>query len=396
MRRSGLSMRWWLGVAFAAIAALTAVSVAEVFKHRADVALRERGQALAVGQSVGAAQSVTRALHTGNLAAATPLIAQRHRLSVFVFSARGRLISDPVSRGVAFRSVPGGRVALGTALNGDRYVGSVGGGKAFVVGLRQTSPAGGAVVTYTPRPDLRQELGIVQSEVVRSSAIALALGALVGLLVASLIAARLGRIARAAAAIEAGDFDRPLHVRFRDEVGSLATTIDQMRLHLRQSFKRLEAERDHLHRLLDSLDQCVLAVGRDLTITYANEPARELFGQEELELPRLLVGASPSSRFRPSQRIFSKGGSAASFRRESRTRGEFTRWPGFPQPRPITKRSWWFGMYPSERDASGRNVSSSQTRRTSSGLPSPRSLHRSRLFRRARSRRWASEIDSSV
>src|SRR5436309_15634730 len=58
----GVSMRWWLGVAFAAIAALTALSVAEVFKHRVDVAFRERGQALAVGQSVGAAQSVSHAL----------------------------------------------------------------------------------------------------------------------------------------------------------------------------------------------------------------------------------------------------------------------------------------------------------------------------------------------
>lgn len=293
MRQFRLSMRWWLGLAFAAIAALTALSVAEVFNHRADIALRDRGQALAVGQSVGAAQSVSRAVRSGNLATAAPQIAQRHRLSVFVFSASGQLVSDPLSRGVAFRSIPGGTAALRTALSGERYVDSVGQGKAFVVGLRLTSRPGGAVVTYTPRPDLRQELGIVQSEVVRSAVIAVALAALVGLLVASLIAARLRRIARAAAAIEAGDFDRTLQVRFRDEVGSLATTVDQMRTRLRESFENLETERDHLHRVLDSLDQGVIAVNQDLAITYANEPARELFGRGALELPLLLTGSTP-------------------------------------------------------------------------------------------------------
>ena len=83
-----------------------------------------------------------------------------------------------------------------TALNGGRFVYSYEGGKAFVVGLHLTARGGGAVVTYTPRPDLRQELGIVQSEVVKSALIAVGVGALVGLLVATLIAARLGRIAK--------------------------------------------------------------------------------------------------------------------------------------------------------------------------------------------------------
>ena len=89
-----------------------------------------------------------------------------------------------------FRSVPQGRQALETALRGGRFSESIHGGKAFVVGLRLT-PNRGAVVTYTPRPDLRQELGIVQSEVVRSALIAVGVGALFGLLIASLITVRL-------------------------------------------------------------------------------------------------------------------------------------------------------------------------------------------------------------
>ncbi len=271
-------MRWWLGLVFAAIAALTALSVAEVFSHRADAALRDRGQALAVGQSVAAAQSISRAIARGDTAKATPLIAERHRLSLFVFSKSGRPLSPLVSRGVSYSAVPSGRAARRAALRGGRFVDSYKKGKAFIVGLRLTTGRGGAIVTYTPRPDLRQELGIVQSEVLRSALFAVGVGAIVGLLVATLIAARLGRIARSAAAIAAGGFDRPLRVRFHDEVGSLGDTIDQMRVRLRESFQSLELERDRLHRLLDSLEEGVIAVDRKFVVVYANEPARELFG----------------------------------------------------------------------------------------------------------------------
>jgi two-component system, OmpR family, sensor histidine kinase VicK len=281
-------MRWWLGLAFAAIAALTALSVAEVFSHRADTALRDRGQALAVGQSVAAAQSISRAIERGDAARATSVIAERHRLSLFVFSRSGHATSPLVSRGVSYRAVPSGTEALRTALHGGRFVDSYKKGKAFVVGLRLTTAGGGAIVTYTPRPDLRQELGIVQSEVIRSALLAVGVGALVGLLVATLIAARLGRIARAAAAIAAGGFDRPLEVRFHDEVGSLGATVDQMRVRLRDSFHSLELERDRLHRLLDSLEEGVIAVDRQFEVVYANEPARELFDPIVVDVGRSL------------------------------------------------------------------------------------------------------------
>jgi signal transduction histidine kinase len=283
MPKAVLSMRWWLGLVFATIAALTALSVAEVFNHRADVALRDRGQALAAGQSVAAAQSISLAVRRGDMTTVAPVIAERHRLSVWVFSPSGMLLSSQTSRGIAFQAVPSGEKALRTALKGGRFVYSYEGGKAFVVGLHLRALGGGAVVTYTPRPDLRQELGIVQSEVIKSALIAVGLGAVVGLLVATLIAARLGRIAKGAAVIAAGGFDSPLRVRFGDEVGSLGATIDRMRERLRDSFQSVEAERDRLHRLLDTLEEGVIAIDEDLVVAYANEPARELFAAVGLE-----------------------------------------------------------------------------------------------------------------
>ncbi len=90
------------------------------------------------------------------------------------------------------------------------------------------------------------------------------------------IAARLRRIARTAARIEAGAFDEPLRSPFGDEVGALAETIDQMRERLRESFGRLGEERDRLRQLLEGLHEGVVAVDGDLRIVFANPAARRL------------------------------------------------------------------------------------------------------------------------
>ena len=50
-----------------------------------------------------------------------------------------------------------------------------------------------------------------------------------------------------------------------------------MRLRLRDSFQSIEAERDRLHRLLDALEEGVIAIDEQLVVVSANEPARELF-----------------------------------------------------------------------------------------------------------------------
>jgi two-component system sensor histidine kinase VicK len=276
MPRALLSMRWWLALAFATIAALTALAVAQVFSHRAEHALRDRGEELAVGQTVSAAQAVGQALRRSLIKDAAKPIADRRRFSIYVFAKDGRPVTPTVSRGIAFSSVPQGREALRAALHGNRFVTTIEDGKAFVVALRLPGPGAAALVSYTLRPELRSELGIVRDEIVKSALVAVAIGALVGLLVATLIAARLGRIARAAAAIEAGAFDQPLRPRFRDELGSLAATIDQMRQRLRDSFAELGAERDRLRRLLEGLHEGVVAVDESLHVAFANSAARRL------------------------------------------------------------------------------------------------------------------------
>jgi two-component system sensor histidine kinase VicK len=101
----------------------------------------------------------------------------------------------------------------------------------------------------------------------------------VGAVIATLIALRLRRIARAAAAIEGGDFETALTPDFPDEVGELAATFDRMRNRLRASFRRVEADRDRLERLLERLQEGVVAVDEDLRVQFANRVARSMVGE---------------------------------------------------------------------------------------------------------------------
>jgi len=275
-RRYSISMRWWLALAFAAIAALTALSVAEVFSQRADEAFRDQGENLAVGQTSSVAHSVSTALAAGAGPAELDAFVQRKPFAVWVFDPNGKPITATVSRGAKFEHVARAPDVLRATLRNGRQVRSVDGGNSFLIGL-PVHDRKAVVVSFIQRPELQAQLGIVHDQIIRAALLAVAIGAIVGLLVAALITARLRRIARAAAAIESGEFDTPLEPGFQDELGSLAETIDHMRIRLHESFRGLEAERDRLRQLLEGLHEGVIALDSELRIVFWNGAARSLF-----------------------------------------------------------------------------------------------------------------------
>jgi two-component system, OmpR family, phosphate regulon sensor histidine kinase PhoR len=276
-------MRWWLALAFAAVAALTAVAVAEVFISRAENSFRARAGEFAAGTTVAAAEAIkTRAPEVG-LAAATSTEAVRRKIALFVFDGSGRLLTRRTSHGIAVSAVPSGDAALNKALTGNRYLHSFDKGNRIVIGLRLRSGDARAIVALVSRPELRAELGIVRTEIVPAALFAVAVGAGAGLLIALLIALRLRRIAVAARAIAGGSFENPLRVRFPDELGDLARTVDAMRTRLRDSFADLEAERDRLRRLLERLHEGVVAVDRELRVIFGNQMAAATLGVDALD-----------------------------------------------------------------------------------------------------------------
>lgn len=282
-------MRWWLGLAFALVAGLTALAAAVVFSERADRALAERAGELAIGSSVVASDRIKQALVEGTLGRVVSEVAQERRIALYVFDSEGNLLSPERSRRTLFEAVPRHTEALEAALAGERYAETLEGTVATVVGLPLRAAVGtgaeivGALVAYVPQPAYAVSQSLLDREIILAASIAFPVGAIAGLLIAALLAARLRRIGAAARAIEQGDFGTELTPKFHDELGALALTINRMRQRLADSFERLKAERDKLERLLERLRDGVIMVGRDLRVEVANASARRALGAPLLE-----------------------------------------------------------------------------------------------------------------
>lgn len=272
-------MRWWLALLFAGIAALTAIVVAQVFRASAADAIRDRAGELAAGTTVAAATQIGRETTEDGVTRAAAEFAARRRVAVFVLDRDGELVTPERSQGVELAGLSNLEELVAAAREPRRLVVPLDEGRRYTVVLPLRTPAGGAVVTVVERPDLEDAIGIVRSEILSAALWATVIGAFIGLVVALLITHRIRRIAAAAAEIERGRFDVSLRPAFLDEVGQLAQTVDSMGHRLAESFAQLQSDRDRLERLLEQLQEGVIAVDPSLTVEFANSRARNLLGE---------------------------------------------------------------------------------------------------------------------
>jgi two-component system phosphate regulon sensor histidine kinase PhoR len=273
-------MRWWLALTFGAIAALTALAVATLAEQRSEDAVRARARTLAVGNTVQAAIDVGAAGRSGR-ANLLDRISDERRIALYLLDESGRLLSSSRSHGAQFESVPFRDRAVATAIAGRRFVETNAAVRSTTVGVRLGGNEPGIVLGYARHPDLAAGLGIFRRESLVAAVWATVIAAAVGLLVAVLMARRVRRIADAAAAIEAGDFDVRLEPGLPDEVGELAMTIDRMRSRLRASFRALESEHDRLRHVVGRLREAVVAVDSGLRVEFANPAAATVLGVRE-------------------------------------------------------------------------------------------------------------------
>jgi signal transduction histidine kinase/HAMP domain-containing protein len=260
-----IGVRWWLGAAFAVVAATSTAIVVSQFSDRSENAFRRHGEQLTLKEA-------QRAARRDNPASFARLGKQ--------LNVEYRVFSKPPAQGSSLE-----RDAVASALAGDQFVKGTSDGETFIAGLPYR---GRALVAVNQLPDVAEAIDTVNGEALRAGVIAGVIGVIVGLLLAQLIALRLRILGRAAEAIAQGDFETPLAYRFRDEFGILAHNFDRMRRQLRRSFRRIEAERDRLRLLLERLHEGVLTIDQDLVVHFANTEARRLLGgrlREGDELP---------------------------------------------------------------------------------------------------------------
>jgi signal transduction histidine kinase len=141
----------------------------------------------------------------------------------------------------------------------------------------------------------------------RALAAAILIGMLSGLLIATAISLRVGRLAGAAGKMAAGDFDVPMNVSGPDELGDLARALESMRASLKESFGVLTADRNKLTAIFDGLTDAVMVVDEGGSVRFSNSAAAELLDAHghpsEAMLPQLHRAAEFGFSAHPALRI---------------------------------------------------------------------------------------------
>ena len=186
-------MRWWLGLAFAGVAALDGRrgrGGAEHAPDQAPSARTARSSQSATPSRPRRRSSATRTPRRGR--AARDAIAAHQRLALFVFDATAVRSRAHARSGIQLAERPG-REAPRSGPHSRATATSTGAATArrSSSGSASTAAPGGAVVAYSLRPELREQLGIVRHEFLQAALLAFAVGAALGLLIATLIARRL-------------------------------------------------------------------------------------------------------------------------------------------------------------------------------------------------------------
>ena len=264
-----IGVRWWLGAAFAVVAAVSTAIVVSQFSSRSESQFRQHAQTFAAGTAFVAAAHVP----GPDAARRLPGLAEHFDLDLYLYDAQGRLVAKAPARAKFAQARAQQRLVLREAREGKRSVASTEDGGVVAIGIPLR---GETLVALSRRPDIAAAVGILNDQALRAGVIAGLIGVLVGLVLAQLIALRLRRLSAAAEALAHGDFESPLRYRVRDEFGQLALSFDRMRRQLRRSFRQIEGERDRLRLLLERLHEGVVTVDQALVVQFANAEARRL------------------------------------------------------------------------------------------------------------------------
>ena len=98
MTRRFVGIRWWLGAAFAVVAATSTAIVVSQFSSRSENAFRGHAEELAAGSAFLAAADISSADRGGLLRRRLPEVAQHFDLDLYVYGADGRLLAKAPAR----------------------------------------------------------------------------------------------------------------------------------------------------------------------------------------------------------------------------------------------------------------------------------------------------------
>lgn len=293
-RSSGrrIGIRVWLAAAFVAVSLITGAAIYFFANSSAGNTLSEEASDLAFGRT----SKIADELSGLDSISANEVVSDYagEAFDVYAIDTDGATIAPP---GAAVRvgRLPDYRNAISVAESGRGYRQTKGEETIAAVPILTSGSVTGVVVTRSDPPVvLSSAFDNLRADRLKALGAAVGIGALVGLLVSSLISIRVQRLARAAERMASGRFGTPLPAAGGDEIGDLSRSLDAMREALSGSFTALATERDRLSAILEGLTDAVLVVGEDGLVRFSNPAAHQLSrdGQPANALIPLLREAS--------------------------------------------------------------------------------------------------------
>jgi len=134
----------------------------------------------------------------------------------------------------------------------------------------------GAVRLAYPLSSIQQMGHKVQRELLEASAISLFVGFVIALIGAESVARRLRKMVVFAQEIAAGNLSARLPDSGTDEIATLAVALDKTAARLEMNFRNLEASRQQLETLLNSMEDAVVAVSPKREVVWFNGAMKRL------------------------------------------------------------------------------------------------------------------------
>ena len=134
----------------------------------------------------------------------------------------------------------------------------------------------GAVRLAYPLSSIQQMGHKVQRELLEASAISLFVGFVIALIGAESVARRLRKMVVFAQEIAAGNLSARLPDSGTDEIATLAVALDKTAARLEMNFRNLEASRQQLETLLNSMEDAVVAVSPKRKVVWFNGAMKRL------------------------------------------------------------------------------------------------------------------------
>jgi two-component system phosphate regulon sensor histidine kinase PhoR len=193
-----------------------------------------------------------------------------------VVDASGKVLADSAGDPAAMDN-HAGRPEFAAALHGEvgtaiRVSHSLGSDFIYIA----APIPGGAVRLAHPMSAIRDANRRVRDDLLKSSAVAVLVALVLAFIATQSIGRRLARITDFAERVAAGDLSARIEEESSDEIAHVASALDKTARKLEEGFQTVEASRQTLETLLNSMQEAVIAVAEDGRVLWANQRMERL------------------------------------------------------------------------------------------------------------------------